>query len=409
MQSFSKLLMGIALVGVGCAAPADRVGAADVPAGVANAIRSADDVGQRLKLEAFDLNALPQLDVSIADQPDSPQYLLSDKPEYFRTGDGIAMQETVQPGTVRFYLYHVPTPDSGQKKISAVIKNLGEKTLHVKFEKAVLPDAGKDYQGMGKAGLVGFFSPGPDLSGLNLEVAPGETKLLDPRLFAFDLETDDLVHGFYQFTIDQPTQISTLQTSPGDDPTQKVAQLEKLPQVLEGWHPSGAGRGLFIGNTNKTVKTESTWDTADGAAQIIFADGEDDWITGTDSISGGESVNKGNYGVIYEMEIPYTSTDGRGVALLVYNPRADARWCGVQALAVQLETDGLLETGEHGIVELPSDQVRYAGPPEAVLVQVFPPAEEGETKTIRMRYSPPGASCLPVPFALVPVEASQGR
>lgn len=403
MNAFHKPLV-LALLSLGCAAPAG--GGEEVPEEARQSITSASRAGERIELEGVDFGAIPTLDVTIDDGDDSPQFLLSDKPEYFRTGDGIAMQETIDPGLVRFYLYHVPTPDAGAKKITAVIENLGDEEMTVAFEKAVVPEAGKDYHKMGKAGLVGFFSPSPDLAGRTLRVAPGDTKLLDPRLHAFDLETDDLVHGFYQFNIDQPARISTLQTSPGVDPAVAVHALEKLPQVLEGWHPSGAGRGLFTANSNKTVQTNSTWDTADGSAQMIFADGDDDWITGIDSISGEDAVNKGNYGVIYEMEIPYTSSDGRGVALLVYNARAGAQWCGQQALAVQLETQGKLETPEHGVVELPADQVPYAGPPEAVVVQVFPSVEQGETGWIRMRYSPPGASCLPVPFVLVPVEVS---
>lgn len=365
------------------------------------AIAAVEFAGERVQLEHIDFAAIPQLDLEIRDLEGAPQFLLSDKPEYFRTGDGIAMQEKVQPGDVRLYLYHVPTPDAGPKKITALIENLGDEALTVDFAKAVLPKPGKDYHKIGKAGLVGFFSPPNDLSGMTLCLAPGETKVLDPSLLSYDLETDDLIHGIYEFNADQPARITTLQTSPGQDPARALDHSEKLPQVLPGWHASGAGRGLFLDNALKHVQVTDAWDTADGPAQIIFADGENHWIKGTDGITGEATLNKGNYGVVYEIEIPWTSSDGKAVALMVYNARAGAQWCGNQAVAVQLETEGKLPTGEHGIVELPKGQVRYGGPPEAVVVQVFEPTEAG---TINLRYSPPGASCLPVPFVLLPIE-----
>ncbi|HMO25626.1 MAG TPA: hypothetical protein PKB10_05105, partial [Tepidisphaeraceae bacterium] len=56
--------------------------------------------GAIVRIEDTDLNALPMLDVEIKDAG-GPQFLLSDKPEYFRTGNGIAMQEQIKPGVVR--------------------------------------------------------------------------------------------------------------------------------------------------------------------------------------------------------------------------------------------------------------------------------------------------------------------
>jgi hypothetical protein len=66
---------------------------------------------------------LPFVPANIA--PDvGPQLLLSDKPEYFLTGNGLALQEDVQPGIVRLYLYHVPTPSDARKTITAEVEAL---------------------------------------------------------------------------------------------------------------------------------------------------------------------------------------------------------------------------------------------------------------------------------------------
>lgn len=62
---------------------------------------------------------LPRVPVQIT--PDAGAYFLfSDKPECFFDGNGIALQETVQPGLVRLHLYHVPTPSDARKTITAV-------------------------------------------------------------------------------------------------------------------------------------------------------------------------------------------------------------------------------------------------------------------------------------------------
>ena len=229
--------------------------------------------------------------------------------------------------------------------------------------------------------------------------------------------TDQLVHGLYEFTIDQPARVSTLQTAPGVDPTEAVKTLEKLPRVLPGQHPSGAGRGRFP-VADKLVTLARPIDTSAGPVQLIVADGvRDPWVRGVDSL--GETgagpaeeptENKGNYGVVYHVRLPYTSPDGRGVAVVTYNARAQGKWCGYQASAVRVlagdgATPGLLPTGDSnptGVVPIPADAVRYGGPPEAVLIQTYPPAAPGQTNTIELLYSPPGASCLPTPIAVVP-------
>ena len=381
-----------------CLAPLALLAVAFAPA-----IPTADKAGQRVEVSDVDLDAVPQIKPIIKDDG-GPQFLLSDKPEYFRTGDGIAMRERVEPGDVRLYLYHVPTPDAGPKQITAVIENLGDEPLHVRFDKAVLPQPGGDYHKIGKDGQIGLLGDDdPQAARLNLTLAPGQAKQLDPRLGEFELKTNDLIHGVYEFTIDQPARVSVLQVGPDADPVATMKGLPLLPQVLPGHHASGAGRGLYS-TSHKTVTIADPYDTAAGPKQVVFADGEnEDWMTGRDSISGDETPNKGHYGVIYRVRIPYKSTDGRGVALMTYNPRAKAQWCGYQAVAMRVRTKGELPMPADGVVSLPEDQTRYGGPPEAVIVQRFAPAPDGGG-VIEIDFTPPGASCLPVPLVLMPVD-----
>lgn len=399
------------LIGIGSAACAathaqQADATPDTPGHTSAALNSAilgATPGQIIRADGLTLGEhdIPVIPVTRHDTG-GPQFLFSDMPEYFRTGDGIAMQERVEPGTVRFYMYHVPEPTDARKTISAVIENVGEDTMHMRFLRYAFPKPGKDYHKIGKAGLVGFFDSTP--SDEARELKAGERMVFDPAIDQVVVGKDDLVHGFYEFEIDQPAVVTTFQRDPDQASVTVIDRLEKLPRILPGHHPSGAGRGLFMTSDFDVTPADENYalDTADGPKQIIIADGNrDPWITGADSIDGvSDSPLKGNYGVVYKVRLSYTSSDGRGVALLVYNSRGDGKWCKYQALALKVN-DGEFPAGT---VEAPKDQVRYGPPPDAVLIQRFPPVAEGETGTIEITYSPPGASCLPVPFLFVPYE-----
>ena len=345
-------------------------------------------------------DAIPRIDVQ-REPGEDVSLILSDKPEYFRTGNGVALREDIEPGRHRFYLYHVPEPTGEKKTITAWIENRGDQPLTIDYEKSVFPKIGGDYHRIGKEGLVGFLGA-DDRVERSVELPPGSGAAFDPALEGLTATKDQLVHGFYQFTTDQPARLWVLQRDPGQHTGKALDQLELLPQVLPGFHPSGAGRGVFprADFTVTPVDEEFEYRTSMGPRQVILADGETDpWIQGHDGISGEAILNKGNYGVTYRISLPWDSDDGRGVAVLVYNSRAGGQWCGYQATALHV-SDGVFPAG---VVAAPSEQQRHGAPPEAVLIQRYAAEDAG---TIELTFSPPGASCLPVPIVLLPIDAA---
>ena len=186
---------------------------------------------------------LPHLPATVA--PDvGPQFLLSDKPEYFYSGNGIALQEEVQPGVVRLYLYHVPTPGEARKTITAVLENLGDKPLKLSFRSQAAPPPGRNYPQAAKAALAQFLKPKPATGSRTLPAkacAP-----LDPLLDGRTAGRDELVHAIYEFEITQPARVTVLQRDPEQKSVEAVVKLPKLPQVLPGHEKgNGAGRGLL--------------------------------------------------------------------------------------------------------------------------------------------------------------------
>jgi hypothetical protein len=342
------------------------------------------------------IDAVPQHDVTITPIDRTPPLIISDKPEYFRTGDGIALHQRLEPGTYRLYVYHVPVPgipEGTSKRIVTRLKSLDDQPVTLTVNRQTAIPLGGDYHKLAKLGMRALIDPAV------VDTSPVEFtgSLVLDQSAATD-KRDLLHHAIVEFTIDRPVEIATAQLTEGDSPD-RIDSLEKLPLVLPGFHASGAGRGLFP--QAEFAVDAGEYDTASGARKLVVADGESDpWMVGTDGITGESQMNKGNYGAIYRMKLRYRSTDGRGLAMLMVTDRFDSRWCQAVAAVVRVSD------GNHsgGVIDLPRDAVRFRILPEAVVIQTFPPAAPGETREIELDYTPPGASCLPTPILLVPID-----
>jgi hypothetical protein len=327
-----------------------------------------------------------------------PQYLISDDPEYIRVPEAIALREAVQPGTVRLYVYNVngiKEPAKIETRIAAVIKNTGKSDMRLRMLKYSSQKPTTNYFHAGKQGLADFFASTPQ-SRIRI-IKPGKAIAIDPAHEKYVAKYDELVHGFYEFVIDQPGEISILQT---DTKTPVTVAVDRIKTILPS-KGNNAGRGLF-GVSNYRILTQDTLDTKNGIRQIILADGDKDpWVLGTEGTTGQVATLAGNYGVMYNVEMKWKSTDGRGLALVTWNSRADnGQWCGGMANTMVVSKGKFKE----GIIQLPANRLTTRKAPEAILVQVFPPAANGEEQTIRFTYSPPGASCLPTPLVFIPVD-----
>lgn len=327
-----------------------------------------------------------------------PQYIISDDPEYIRVPEIIAVREKVQPGTVRLYVYNVngiKEPAKIDRKITAVIKNTGTGNMQIRMLKYSSQPPTTSYFLAGKKGLASYFASQPE--GKSRTVKPGEIIAIDEKLEQQRVRYDELVHGFYEFVIDQPAEISVLQTDPQTTGPKAAARITEIAALRH----SNAGRGLF-GVSNYGVSPNDTLDTKNGAVSLVVADGKQDpWVKGIDASTNSIATLAGNYGVMYNIDLKWRSTNGKGLALVTWNARAgDNKWCGGMANAIAVSEGKFKE----GIIELPSDQLCTKGAPEAILIQVFPPGEAGEVQTINLTYSPPGASCLPTPLIFIPVD-----
>lgn len=327
----------------------------------------------------------------------SPQFIISDDPEYIRLPEAIVLKETVEPGRVRLYVYNVNAvkePAKMPRKITAVIKNTGNSTLNFRMLKYSSQKPSGNYFLIGKQGLYDFFSSTE--SQKIIKVKPGKTAIIDKKLEENVVAFDELTHGIYEFVIDQPAEIAVLQTSPNQSGPEAY---ENINHIIPFSHKN-AGRGLF-GVSNYWVSSDKLLKTDEEPSQLIIADGIDDpWVLGKEGVSGKEAKLAGNYGVMYNIELNWVSTNGKGLALVTWNARADNKWCSGMANSILIKPND--ETKE--IVSVPSNHLNTKGTPEAVLVYIFKPDQKKEIQTLKFTYSPPGASCLPTPLIFVPID-----
>jgi hypothetical protein len=352
--------------------------------------------GSTVDLTGFLTEKLPLIEYIKIVLP-GPQFIISDDPEYIRIPEAVAVRETVQPGTVRLYVYNVNAvedPTGIDRKITAVIKNLGKDAMHMRMLRYSSQKPSTNYFLIAKQGLTDYFNSEPQVRAVNIE--PGSIIPIDEQLERNIVKYDELVHGFYEFVIDQPGEISVVQTDPkssGADAARRITSV----------HPSSrtnAGRGLF-GVSNYLVAARDTLSTTGPASLIVLADGRTDpWVKGIDGSTGKIMNLSGNYGVMYNIELNWKSPDRRGLALITWNARAGAKWCDGMVNVIKVSAGKFKE----GFVQVPSDKLINTGSPDAVLLQIFVPDPEKEVQTIRITYTPPGATCLPIPLVFVPVE-----
>lgn len=351
--------------------------------------------GEVLQLPGFINQDFKKIDFKKLVLP-GPQFIISDDPEYIRVPEAIAAKEIVQPGSIRLYVYNVNAvkePEKMPRKITAVIKNLGQSTLHLRMLKYSSQKPSGNYFLIGKQGLKDYFSSTESQKIVN--VKPGQTVAIDEALEKNVVMFDELVHGLYEFVIDQPAEIAVLQTSPDKSGPEAY---ETIKNIIPYSHKN-AGRGLF-GVSNYQITSDKVISTDEVASQLIIADGVDDpWVIGKEGVSGMEAKLAGNYGVMYDVELKWKSTNGKGLALVTWNSRTDNKWCSGMANSILIKNDGKANE----IVSVPSQQLTTKGAPEGVLIQVFKPDPKKEIQTLKFTYSPPGASCLPTPLIFVPV------
>ena len=210
--------------------------------------------GQIVLLPNFITPSIPLLHYQKIIFP-GPQYIISDDPEYIRVPETIAIREKVNPGTIRLYLYNVngvKEPNQIETKITALIKNTGKADMHLRMLKFSSQKPSTNYFKIAKQGLYDYFNSQPSLKIITIK--PGTAIPIDAALEKNIVTYDQLVHGIYEFVIDQPGEVTVLQTNPS---TTGAIANEQIKTIASSRHMN-AGRGMF-GVSNYKFINKDKW------------------------------------------------------------------------------------------------------------------------------------------------------
>ena len=321
--------------------------------------------------------------------------IFSDSPEYVKEV-GVLYRDTVT-GEARVLYYHLnDTPQP--KKVAVVLETEADlATVTVTRGAAAAPST--DYLQVGKATQIGYF----DTHELNerIYVTKERPRLLVPAMNETLLAPGQLVYGVYDFHANAPVRVSVIMYGADVDPFAFLRIARVLPR------DEIALRGTFHG-MNRVITAQKPYrPSMDGAVYFPIGDNlHDVYRHGIDATDGSSVVNYGNYGILYQINIP---TMGRENTRYFLSPLG-----GVYAGAMRAESGGkrvLLQTpamrayfGDQTLAESPNVvQAREEG--LLFLTQYTELSDLGmyaAGQPVAFEYSPPGASNLPVNIILMP-------
>ena len=321
--------------------------------------------------------------------------LFSDSPEYVKE-TGILYRDTVT-GDARILYYHLN--DTPQPKKIAVILETAADLATVSVTRGAAAAPSTDYLHVGKVTQIGYF----DTREMNerIYVTKERPRLLVPAMNATVLGPGELAYGVYDFHTNAPVRVSVIMYGADVDPFAFLRIARVLPR------DEIALRGTFRG-MNRVITSQRTYcPTMDGAVYFPIGDNlHDVYRRGIDATDGSPVVNYGNYGILYQINIP---TSGRENTRYFLSPLG-----GVYAGAMRVESGTyrhMLETpatrpyfGDQTLPEAPNvAQAREEG--LLLLTQYTELSDLGtyaSAQPVHFEYSPPGASNLPVNIILMP-------
>ena len=221
--------------------------------------------------------------------------LFSDSPEYVDR-PGILYQDTVK-GEVRVLYYHLNNTKVPQK-VAVVLENASpeERVNIVQVTRGGTAKPSEYYLWVGKNTQRQYFGEKKIDVVLLLK---DKKRLLQSGMDEIVLQPGQLVYGVYDFKADHPVKTSVIMYPANANPLEFIEGAKVLPR------DSVALRGTYKG-MDREITSEREYDPErDGIVYIMLADNKiDEYKVGVDATDGCQTVDYGNYGVLYKIAIP---------------------------------------------------------------------------------------------------------
>jgi hypothetical protein len=314
------------------------------------------------------------------------ELIFSDSPEYPDTS-GILYQDSNVPATSgtnyhRVFLYHVNGNTAGPQKFAVILTNLGAGNGSLTVRRTGTAGPSTSYMYVGKVAFERWLN---STAAPPVLVVAGGSVELDTTFDALAANYSALLHGIWDYSFDQPHQITVCALDPADDPVSVCPALAVLPRDTHQ-------RGTFP-NADKIYDTAVgvSIDTLDGIQQLPIAanSANDPAATGVDATDASPVTLAGNYGIVYHMHLSTKASDGKRLGLL-FNPRGGG-WAGaVRALA------GLTPGG---VFLIPPGTASVCCNTEGAVEGKYQP---GAGLTVWLQFMPTGSASFPLRLVAVP-------
>lgn len=321
-----------------------------------------------------DMFNITELPVTVTEQ--SGKLLLSDSPEMV-PADGIMYQDTVS-GDIRLFFHHVNATKE-PKKIVVLLMNNTTEAADVFVHKYGLGGPGLDYLAIGKDAQMKYLE---QKEVQLIEVPANGSALLEPILKDTVVLPDELVNGIYDFESKTPIKVVVMMLPVDAKPAEFVAKAQILPT------DSQRLRGTFSGSDRVIVPNQVYNAAKQGVVGITLADHKlDRYVSGIDATDGSNTLNYGNYGVMYKLFLPTAFEQKYAVYL---NPRG-GEYAGGMFVNYRHQEQLTLGT--------PADKLFFGN---KTVKDVSHLGDYDGGQSLWLTFSPPGASNLPVKILLAP-------
>lgn len=243
-------------------------------------------IGEVIDLTMEEPLSFPTLTPIVRDW--GPTLLLSNSPEVIKQ-NGILYADKAL-GNVRLYYYHLNGVQE-KKRIYILAENLSEgmATVDIYRDGSAKPNANALMAG--KMGLQSYFSSPVDK---RFVINPGETIVLNPEGSSRSMAYGQVAHEVMDVFTDVPVRFSFVVVGEKDNVLTKYK--EDMLILSRDNHP----RGTFT-NANRSLEIQVDDLTK---KRFILADNKQDaFLVGKDNLTGQPSINRGNYGLLYQFTV----------------------------------------------------------------------------------------------------------
>lgn len=273
-----------------------------------------------------------------------PTLLLSNSPEVIQQ-NGILYADNAS-GDIRLFYYHL-NKTKEKKKIYILAENISDQVTNIQIHRQGQAGPSTNELLLGKVGLASYFS---SQVSKKVTLTPGETVILNTQGSKKNIDYGQIAHELMDVSTDSLVRFSFIVAGEKENILEKYkGDMIILPKDN---HP----RGTFS-NANRSLEIP----VLDSKKQrVALGDNKTDLFqVGKDNLTGEDSVNYGNYGVLYSLSLASKYKNG-----LVISSRGgpfSGAVVGTDGKINLLPKNGIVKSFTQGVVSSffnPSDDYR---------------------------------------------------